>query len=79
MIDVADMGIRIISGKSEFGAMIGMISHPTADSALRAAEQICFNSNRLTAPESGIETRNTVFQVDQNDYRTVCFSIDEKS
>lgn len=54
---------------------LGMRWYYTAEGALDAAEQQCYNGNRLTAPFRGIETRNSVF-FDGEYYRTLIYPIE---
>ncbi len=54
---------------------IGLCSFTTAVDALEAAEKICYEANRLTAPISGIETRNIVFAASEDSFKSVTFPI----
>lgn len=53
----------------------GTIPFETPEAALEAAEKTCYAGNRLTAPYSGIETRNTVIADSNGSFRTATFLI----
>ncbi len=54
---------------------IGLLPQPSAESALAKAEHACLEANRLTAPERGIETRDTVVRELDGSFKTIVFEI----
>ncbi len=54
---------------------LGLIPFPSAEEALAAGEDSCLRANKLTAPSSGIETRDSVLEANDGSFRTIIFSI----
>ncbi|MBI5171725.1 MAG: hypothetical protein HY986_02500 [Candidatus Melainabacteria bacterium] len=54
---------------------LGLIPFSTAEAALAAGEATCLTANKLTAPFSGIETRNSVLEANDGSFRTIIFPI----
>ncbi|MDX1986473.1 MAG: hypothetical protein SFV17_07285 [Candidatus Obscuribacter sp.] len=57
------------------GYQLGLIPFPTAEAALAAGEATCLAANLLTAPFSGIETRDSVLEAKDGSFRTIIFPI----
>lgn len=54
---------------------IGLNGYYEPEFALEAGEQVCYSGNRLTAPRSGIETRDTVMVDEEGRYHSLIFPI----
>lgn len=57
------------------GYQLGLSPFPTAEAALSAGEAACLAANLLTAPFSGIETRDSVLEANDGSFRTIIFPI----
>lgn len=73
VLEIAYYNAHLLSESD--GVQVGWKTFPCALAALEAAEQTCYSANQMTAPSTGIETRDTVAVDSEGQYRTVLFEI----